>query len=65
MQVLDKDEMKNVDVVDIFDFYETTVKNVFPDDYGESVQVGGDQLTRERFSRALSARAGLNGSYIV
>ncbi len=40
--------MKNVDVVDIFDFYETTVKTAFPDDYGASVQFGGDQFTREK-----------------
>ena len=51
LPVLPKNEQKYSDVIDILDFYENIVENVCGENSG-SIHIGGDQLTRERFSGA-------------
>ena len=61
MPVLMKNEQKAQDVVDILAFYQTLISEscvaAGKDIDGFLVHVGGDQLTRERFSQAKCVRA--------
>lgn len=56
LPVLPKNEQKYSDVIEILDFYENIVENVCGVNSG-SIHIGGDQLTRERFSGAKRLRA--------
>lgn len=67
LQVLDKNEQAYKDVVDILDYYEKVVTDVHEaadmDMQGGKCHIGGDQLTRERFSGAKCLRiGGINGT---
>ena len=60
LPVQDKNEHKYADVVDILDVYEDLVRQTAEDSDTpvSSIQIVGDQLTRERFSVAKRLRAG-------
>lgn len=60
LQVLPLNEQKNADLVQILDHYKDKVSEIY-EAAGEpiaQIPIGGDQLTRERFSGAKSLRAG-------
>ncbi|KAK7478539.1 hypothetical protein BaRGS_00030211, partial [Batillaria attramentaria] len=62
LPVLRKNEMKNTDVIDILDYYEEFISSLYQEaglefDDSTRVHIGGDQLTRERFSSAKRLRA--------
>ena len=60
--VLIKNEQKYADVVEILDYYESVVSDVYDaagkDSQDVKIHIGGDQLTRERFSGAKCLRIG-------
>jgi hypothetical protein len=62
LDTLYKNEQKYAEVVDIpvLDSYEQVISDTFEDLRDIKINIGGDQLTRERFSRAKSLRAGAN-----
>ncbi|XP_069108201.1 uncharacterized protein, partial [Argopecten irradians] len=60
LPVLRKNEQKYTDVVDILDSYVSVIKDIYTQagvEVPNSVHVGGDQLTRERFSGAKRLRS--------
>ena len=57
LPVLDLNENCEKDTIKILDFYEELVKEL-PRDNDEPVQIGGDQLTRERFGTSMKLRLG-------
>lgn len=60
LDTLYKNEQKYAEVVDILDSYEQVISDTFEDLRDIKIHIGGDQLTRERFSGAKSLRAGAN-----
>ena len=60
LDTLHKNEQKYAEVVDILDSYEQVISDTFEDLRDIKIHIGGDQLTRERFSGAKSLRAGAN-----
>ncbi|XP_069101608.1 uncharacterized protein [Argopecten irradians] len=60
LETLDKNEQKYDEVVSILDSYEKSLQEAFTSSGKPmaKVQIGGDQLTRERFSGAKCLRAG-------
>lgn len=57
LPVLPKNEQKYSDVIDILDSYEHLVHDIYGDESNVKIHIGGDQLTRERFSGAKRLRS--------